>query len=249
MGFRPDIGGEALRFYRQSQMKPLGFIYASPTTDPERTMRYGLPLLSILLLTSACTHVRAPEVAPSEMRADINRQAHTKTAVIQLRDQTRVPAEGLYVGPDTASWFHAETGAFHQAATHEIQKVQFARRGSGAVLGAVGGIAAGLIVGRVLAGPEIDEQATGQQVSEACGEGPFVCAVSGGLVKAVAEGAAKMARAVTIGLGGLVGGGMGAGVGAATGAPVVYFLDEPAPRSSPALTQSPMRPLGTPQRP
>jgi hypothetical protein len=191
-------------------------------------MRYWLPLFSVLILTSACTHVRAPEVTPTSMRADINRRAQTKTAVIHLRDDRRVPAEGLSVGPDTASWFHTETGAFFQVPTHQIQTVRFARRGRGALIGAVGGIAAGLIVGRLLVGPGADTPP-----AEEC-EGPSCIGVA---LTAFGE----IARLRVIGLGGLLGGVLGAGFGVGTGAPMVYHLPalprRPASASEASLSQ------------
>lgn len=226
MAFRPVVGGEAVRSSCQTQMKSLGFIDASPKTDSGRIMRYWLPLFSILILTSACTHVRAPEVTPTDVRADINRRAQAKTAVIDLRNDRRVLAEGLYVGPDTASWFHAETGAFFQVPTHEIQTVRFARRGRGALIGAVGGFAAGLIVGHL-------RTKSWSPAEEDCEE-ETPCEV----VKVFAESAQR----VRIALGGLVGAGLGAIAGVMVGQPVVYHLPALPQRPASASTVSSVHP-------
>lgn len=110
-------------------------------------MRYWLLLFSVLLLTSACVHVRPSETGRDHMHVEINRRAQTANAVLHLRDDRRIPAEGLYIGPNAASWIHPETGVFFQVPTREIQTVRFARLGRGALAGAVGGIAVGLIVG------------------------------------------------------------------------------------------------------
>jgi hypothetical protein len=225
MAFRPVIDGEAVRSSCKTQMQSLGCIDVAPTTDARRIMHCWLPLFSVLILTSACTHVRAPEVTSTGMRADINRRAQTKTVVIHLQDDRRIPAEGLHVGPDTASWFHAETGAFLRVPTHEIQTVRFARRGRGALIGAVGGFAAGLIVGHL-------RTKSWSPAEEDCEE-ETPC----GVVKVFAESA----RRVGIALGGLVGAGLGAIAGVMVGQPVVYHLSalpqQPASASEASLSQ------------
>jgi hypothetical protein len=187
-------------------------------------MRPWLPLLSVLFITSACTHVRAPEMAPAMIRTEINERAQQATATVEVDDGRRLSAKGLRLDPDTTSWFEPRTGTLVQVPTRRIQAVRFARRGRGALWGLVGGLVAGAAAARLSVGAGM----AADDLPDECES--LICGID--LSIGVLH---ENSRRLAIALGGLLGGGLGAGLGAAVGAPLTYHVAAPADMAQPEV--------------
>ena len=119
---------------------------------------------------TGCTSTRqvdldSPEA--TETIRTINEGSQHKKAKVEFADRQRTAARSLMIAPDTTSWMNGSGSAMRFATpTHDLRRVQFNRRGQGAMEGLAMGALAGVAgaFGMLLSSQEFSDASRGVQL-------------------------------------------------------------------------------------
>ena len=113
-------------------------------------------LLGLILLLSGCVSTtRTLDVSDAASRQAISERAGRQRALVTVRGEQPVPADGLRIDADSTSWTDRASGAVRSVSTRDVDRVSFSRADpegridalTGLVVGAAAGAVAGAILG------------------------------------------------------------------------------------------------------